>query len=153
MWKTFTWLRHFTKKWGWRLEKASLTPALCIEVPVSSQASERYRLSFLSTIILMDSGTVVTVWFVFDFFNYICITPRYSWTIAKVGVKQQSINQSINHAYGIRMSRTNRMRMKAYDIPLMKMISTDNNQPEKPMSMVTIFVTLPTPIIWFPHLW
>jgi hypothetical protein len=39
------------------------------------------------------------------------------------------------------------MRMKAYDIPLMKMISTDNNQPEKPMSMVTIFVTLPTPII------
>jgi hypothetical protein len=34
-----------------------------------------------------------------------------------------------------------------YDIPLMKMISTDNNQPEKPMSMVTIFVTLPTPII------
>ena len=98
MWKTFTWLRHFTKKWGWRLEKTSLTPALCIEVPVSSQASERYRLSFLSTIILMDSGTVVTVWFFLGFFfYYICITPRHSWNIVKVGVKQQSINQSIRH--------------------------------------------------------
>ena len=83
-------------------------------------------------------------------FFFIIFASRHD--IAEILLKlvlssNQSINQLINHAYGIRMSRTYRMRMKAYDIPLMKMISTDNNQPLKPMSMVTIFVTLPTPII------
>jgi len=50
--------------------KTSLTPPLLIEVPVPSQESEqlcfcvlRVSILFLSTVVLMDFETVLTVWY------------------------------------------------------------------------------------------